>query len=97
MSRPRNPAATASLISATIASGVVGIRDHPLINGADEFRMSIDSKADAPLRYPSLIGLQRRGQKGVRDVIGKGKQQMVDVLGWNAMFQERVVNGISEW
>ena len=88
--------ATASLMPATIASGVVGICDYPLINGTDEFRMAIDPQSDAPLRYRALIVLQRRGQKCFRDVIRKSKQQMADILGWNAVFKERVVNGISE-
>jgi hypothetical protein len=49
-------------MSAAIASGVVGIGDHSIIDGTDEGGVTFYMQTDPPLVDRSGIGLERGGQ-----------------------------------
>lgn len=55
---PRKPGADAASIAAMIASRLVAIGDHTVINGAYEGRMSIHLEPYGPLVYGARIGLE---------------------------------------
>src|SRR6266446_3273456 len=94
--RPRKPAVAASVISAAIASGVVGIGNHSIINRADEGGMALHAKPDPPLVDRARVGLERGGQQGVRSVARKGEKQMPDVLRRNAVLEQRIINRVDQ-
>jgi hypothetical protein len=96
INRPRKPVVVASVIAATIASGVVGIGDYLRVNGANELSMAIDVEADAPLTDRAGIGLQSLGQQSLRSIARKRKEQVLNALDGDAVSVESVVDRVDE-
>ena len=94
MRRPLKPAVAASVMSAAIASGVVGIGNHLIIDSADEGSVALYAQANPPLAELAGIGLKRRGKHSVRCVTRKSEKQMPNVLRRNAMLEQRIVDRI---
>ena len=83
-------------MSAAIASGVVGIGDHSIIDGTYEGGVSLNAQADSALRDGARIGLERCGQQRIGRIAGEDKKQVADVLRGNPVFQQGVVDRISQ-
>jgi hypothetical protein len=88
--RPRNPAVAASAISAAIASGVVGISDHFVVDRTDEGGMAFHAQADPPMVDLAGVTLKGGGKQCVRGVAGEREEQVLHALSRNAMFEQRV-------
>src|SRR5215472_7588135 len=97
ISRPRKPAVAASAISAAIASGVVGIGDHSIIDGTDEGGVTYSMQTDSPLVDASEMGLERGGQQSLRRITRKREEQMPDFLYRYAVLEQRIIDRVGKW
>src|SRR5580658_4126329 len=93
---PRNPAVAASAMSAAIASGVVGIGNHLVVDRTYELGVAFHVEADPPLADLARVVLQGGGQQLFRGVAGEDEQQMRDALRRDAVLEQGIVDGVDE-
>src|SRR5690348_1367640 len=91
---PRKPAVAASAMSAAIASGVVGIGDHLVVDGAYELAMAVHMPAEPPLADLAGVVLQCGGQQLFWRVAGEDEQQMRNALRRDCGLEQGVVDRV---